>query len=417
MVTNKWKKQRNNCWTLLGNNKYPTRQSQNKIMKKTFLFFFTTLFTLSLMAQGGVQFDKGTWAEMLEKAKAEDKLIFLDAYTTWCGPCKKMTRDIFPDQTVGEFFNKNFINVKMDMEKGEGIKIGRDYNINAYPTLIFIDGNGKMVHRAAGYHTVDQFIELGTAANSPEGRLSSLEKRYQDGDRDPKFLRQYTQIRYDAADGSHDEIALAYLNTQKDWGTAENKQFLFNYISNANTPMFDYLLDNKEAFAEMFGQESTMGKIQEVIYASIEDTKEDSGLEQVQRLFKKAYPEKADQMSGRFEMIYYRQAGDREKYMDAAKAYYDEFKSDDQAEYNETAWTFYKITEDKDRLKYAVKLAKKSVKLDKNYYNVDTMAHLYHALGKKRKAKKCAKKAIELAKASELDYQPTEKLLEEIAKL
>lgn len=386
-------------------------------MKNICFHLFFLLFTGSLFAQGGdgVHFNKGSWAEALEIAKSEDKLIFLDAYTTWCGPCKKMTRDIFPDKTVGDFFNKNFINVKMDMEKGDGIKIARDYNINAYPTLIFIDGNGKMVHRAAGYHTVEQFMELGNAAISPEGQLSTLEKRFQEGDRDPEFLRQYTQIRFDAADNSHGEIALAYLNTQPDWETHENRQFLFNYINSAHSPMFDYLLEHKAAFAELFGQESVSGKIQEVIYMSIDDTKDDSGLEQVQRLFQKAYPERADQMSGRFAMMYYRQAGDREKYMNAAKAYYDNFKSEDQAEYNETAWTFYKITEDKDRLKYALKLAKKSVKLDKNYYNVDTMAHLYHALGKNRKAKKCAAKAIEMAKNQELDYGPTQALLDKMA--
>ena len=374
------------------------------------------LISISLMAQGsdGIIFKKEDWSSILAQAKAEDKLIFVDAYTTWCGPCKKMDRDVFPQMEVGSFYNAMFINVKMDMEKGQGIKLARDYNVNAFPTFLFIDGEGKIMHRTAGFHDVNQFIALGNEAVNPAGRLSSFEKQYQDGDRDPDFLKKYTKIRYDIADGSHDEIALEYLKTQKDWATEENQAFLFANIVNANSELFDYLLDNKKSFADMYGQNAVMAKIQEVIYASIEDTKDDSSLAQIERLFKKAYPAKAAQMTSRFSMTYYRQAGDREKYMDAATAFYKKYKADDQAELNEVAWTFFKITKDKKRLKQAVKFAKKSIKLDNNYYNNDTMAHLYHSLGKKRKAIKTANKAIALAEKASIDAAPTKKLLTQI---
>ncbi len=368
------------------------------------------------MAQGsdGIVFKKDDWSSILAQAKAEDKLIFVDAYTTWCGPCKKMDRDVFPQMEVGSFYNAMFINVKMDMEKGQGIKLARDYNVNAFPTFLFIDGNGKIMHRTAGFHDVSQFIALGNEAVNPTGRLSAFEKQYQDGDRDPEFLKKYTRIRYDIADGSHDDIALEYLKTQEDWGTEENRTFLFNYIVNADSELFDYLLENKQLFADMYGQNAVMAKVQEVIYASIEDTKDDSSLAQIERLFQKAYPDRAEQMTARFSMTYYRQAGDREKYMDAATAYYKKYKADDQAELNEVAWTFYKITKDKKRLKQAVKFAKQSVKLDNNYYNNDTMAHLYYGLGKKRKAIKTANKAIVLAEKESIDNSATKELLEKI---
>lgn len=365
------------------------------------------------MAQGsdGIVFKKDDWSSVLAQAKAEDKLIFVDAFTTWCGPCKKMDRDVFPKMEVGSFYNAMFINVKMDMEKGQGIKLARDYNVNAFPTFLFIDGDGKIMHRTAGFHDVSQFIALGNEAVDPRGRLSSFEKQYQDGDRSPEFLKKYTKIRYDIADGSHDDIALEYLKTQEDWGTEENQKFLFANIVNANSGLFDYLLENKKSFANMYGQNAVMSKVQEVIYASIEDTKDDSGLAQIERLFKKAYPDRAEQMTARFSMTYYRQAGDREKYMDAAIAYYKKYKAEDQAELNETAWTFFRISKDKKRLKQGVKFAKKSIKLNSNYYNNDTLAHLYHGLGKKRKAIKTAEKAIAIAEKEAIDASPTKELL------
>ncbi len=65
----------------------------------------------------GIVFFNGTWKQALNKAKADKKIIFLDAYASWCGPCKVMARKTFRDASVAKFYNKNFINIAMDMEK------------------------------------------------------------------------------------------------------------------------------------------------------------------------------------------------------------------------------------------------------------------------------------------------------------
>ena len=82
-------------------------------MKKN-LMFYLLLCTTAVMAQpkleDGIKFEQGNWANTLAKAKAENKIVFVDAYTTWCGPCKKMDAETFPDKMVGDFYNKNFIN-------------------------------------------------------------------------------------------------------------------------------------------------------------------------------------------------------------------------------------------------------------------------------------------------------------------
>jgi len=114
-----------------------------------------------LVSEGGITFFTGTWKEALAKAKAENKTIFLDAYASWCGPCKMMKRFTFSDSKVGEYYNANFINVMIDMEKGEGIELSTKFNVMAYPTLLFINGDGNVVHEEQGYHTPEQFIALG----------------------------------------------------------------------------------------------------------------------------------------------------------------------------------------------------------------------------------------------------------------
>lgn len=385
-------------------------------MYKTSCFLLLIFFaTSSIYAQGNsIDFESGSWTEILAKAKTENKLVFIDAYTTWCAPCKKMDKEVFPETEVANFYNKMFVNVKMDMENGEGVNLARTYNVNVFPTLLFVDGEGDLVHRSAGYHNVEQFLALGTEALDPNMQIAALKSRFEKGDRDPQFLVNYAMAAFQIHDGSHIPVAEAYLENQEDWSTEDNRKFLFNFIGSTDSKMFDYLVDNQEAFVEMYGQRAVSSKIQELIYGAIQDSKDESSLEQIDRLFARAYPDKAEELSSRFRMSFYRQAGDREKYALAAMEHYKKYPSKDHEELNETAWTFFRITQDKKRLKRAVKWAKKSIKLDSNYYNHDTLASLYYALGKKRKAKKMAKKAIELAKANAIDYAPTEELLTKI---
>lgn len=123
----------------------------------------------SISNSEGISFFQGTWEEALAKAEEENKVIFLDAYASWCGPCKLLKRNVFSDATVGEFYNSNFINVAMDMEKGEGPKIASKYGVRAYPTLIYINGDGSIANKAVGYHNTDQLIGLGTKVLAPQG--------------------------------------------------------------------------------------------------------------------------------------------------------------------------------------------------------------------------------------------------------
>lgn len=98
----------------------------------------------------GILFANISFAEALTKAKAENKLIFMDCYTTWCGPCKKMANEVFTLPEVGRVFNAKFINLKVDMEKGEGVELAKRFKVSAYPTLLLIDSEGNVVKQIVG---------------------------------------------------------------------------------------------------------------------------------------------------------------------------------------------------------------------------------------------------------------------------
>jgi len=115
----------------------------------------------------GVHFFHGTWAEAKAKAKKENKLIFLDAYTDWCGWCKRLDATTLKNKQVGEFFNKNFINVHMEMEKSkDGPRLSRALRIKGYPALFFMNSNEESKHMISGYVKADRILEEAKVALS-----------------------------------------------------------------------------------------------------------------------------------------------------------------------------------------------------------------------------------------------------------
>ena len=126
-------------------------------MKKSLLFLVLLFAAFNVSAQ--VKFETGNFKSLVSQATKEDKLIFIDAFAEWCGPCKYMTSNIFPLKNVGDYLNKNFVNAKIDMEKGEGPAIARKFNVRSYPTFLILDSKGKEVARIVGSsRSGDEFI-------------------------------------------------------------------------------------------------------------------------------------------------------------------------------------------------------------------------------------------------------------------
>ncbi|MCB0594137.1 MAG: thioredoxin family protein [Lewinellaceae bacterium] len=383
-----------------------------------FLLMAAVVFSGSLFAQEGIEFSKENWEGILAKASAENKLIFMDAYTTWCGPCKMMSKDVFTEASVGAFYNENFINAKIDMEAGEGLDLAERYEVQAYPTLLFIDGDGELVHRGVGYQSAEQFVSLGEIALDPSRRLSSLAARYAQGDRSPEFLHNYAMAAMNAMSPDAGEIVQAYLESKEDWSDEETRQLIFETAESADSKLFDYMLENRPAFEELYGERNVLTKLQRMIISSLDPagTPEET-LAKADAQFQKAFPEDAPMMSANFRMNYFRMLGQMDKFAETAAGYYDKYGSESSMELNNIAWAFYENVEDVKMLEKAVKWAEQSVEMEDGYYNNDTLAALYYKTGNKKKAKKAAEHAIELAKKDGEDYSATKELLDRIKKM
>ena len=381
-------------------------------MRAFFIIVFSLFLTQSVGAQG-VRFVHGTLEEILSLAQKEDKLVFIDAYTDWCAPCRVMTNTVFPKGEVGSFFNEHFISIKINMEKGEGPEIGLKYNVRSYPSLLFIDSEGTLVHKVAGYLSAKKLIEQGKVALNPTLSLKAMEERYLVGDRNPEFLLKYLDLRYKMGDNSHEPVAEEYLKTQKDWSKPGVLNAIFKYVVNADSKMFQYMTEHKDLFYRKFGASKVGQKIQSILNKKIED--KTISLAQLQDIYRKAYAGPNSEIeASKVRMTYYRRRGNRKAFAQAALDHYKKYPCQNAAELNDVGATFYDVISKRKYLRKAIKLVKKSIKLDSSPENNLTLAQLYFKLNKKRKARKAALTSIALAKAMDEDYDDADELLKEI---
>ncbi len=152
---------------------------------------------LSVAAQG-IDFQQKPYAELLTMAKEQNKLIFVDVFTTWCGPCRHMAQEIFPQKEVGDFYNANFINMQIDAENTEdGQMITKEFNVTAFPTFLYINGDGELTYRFMGSKSADKFINEGKQALeafASQPVLKEYTSKYEAGNRDKKFLDEYCDL-------------------------------------------------------------------------------------------------------------------------------------------------------------------------------------------------------------------------------
>ena len=121
------------------------------LMKRLFLLL-AVLVSAVCLSPAQTEFRKLSHDKGLEVAKAEGKLLFVDFYATWCGWCKRMDRDLFPQKNVGDFMNKQFVCIKLDAEKAEeGAPYMEKYGVKGFPTYVILDPKtGKVVYTLPG---------------------------------------------------------------------------------------------------------------------------------------------------------------------------------------------------------------------------------------------------------------------------
>lgn len=291
-------------------------------MKSFSLFVFACLASVSLIGQG-IEFFHGTWEEALAKAKTEEKIIFVDAYAAWCGPCKRMAAQVFPQKEVGDFFNSRFVNMKLDYEKPEANTFRQNYSVSAFPTLFFIDFDGKIVHKAVGGQQADGLIKLGEFALSKVDRSGNFEEAYNNGDRSPELVYKYLKALNQAGKPVN-KIANDYLATQKDLTSKENLKIIYEGTGDADSKVFDLFVKYLKEIEGIFPAEAIDTRIEiacKRTAAKAIEFQTEALLLDAQGKMKKLLPDRAETFAIQTNMRFYKSAGKPDEYLKACKAY------------------------------------------------------------------------------------------------
>ncbi len=203
----------------------------------------------------GIDFFDGSWEEALAESERTEKLIFVDAYATWCGPCKKMAKNTFTDETVGDYFNNNFIALKIDMEQPMGRQFGQDYPVSAYPTLFFIDSKGDVVKKTTGFKDVTKLLGLGETALGSADFSTKYAVLYQEGARDYDTVYKYVNALSKAGKPCL-KIANDYLSSDHQMTDDQLMEFLLAGLTDADSRIFDMVMEMRTAIVAKHGQEA-----------------------------------------------------------------------------------------------------------------------------------------------------------------
>lgn len=375
---------------------------------KKILFILFLGFAVTVNGQSkGITFLNDTILEqVLLQAKAENKLIFIDCYAVWCGPCKFMDKNIFPDEEVGNYHNTNFINLKYDMEKPYGIKVKEKYQVKGYPTYLYLDANGEVVHRGIG-STVDvaSFLELSKTAMNGDKNFKAINEKIRKGDRTAETINQYLNLNYRAA--NTDQLLNDHFNLiSEDDRYSEHTWDLFKeHLNNIESAPFQFLITNRAKYERLYGKKA----IETMLYNSFS-------------LVFRSNPEKYESLKeidaavfakNKREMTY-RTAYSKFMKEKTNQTLWKDYitTADEMLKYNDVpatqinsiAWNVYEnytLFKDKAALRNAEQWMKMAIiaEPENSAFN-DTYAHILFELGNKKAAIAAQTKAIEQAKKS-----------------
>ena len=205
------------------------------------IFWFLSIHVLlANPAETGINFNQLTWQQAKQKAQVENKLIFVDFYATWCGPCKRLAQDVFTNAAVGEYFNANFINLHIDAEKEE-LALVESINLKAYPTLVVFDKQGNQMLSQVGYVEPKGLIGFGKKA----ANYQTVFEAYKKSPNDYIKLGNYLSYIAESQPEKANELALNYLEKlDKELLLTEEAWHIFNYVNDYNSGIVTYVYNN-----------------------------------------------------------------------------------------------------------------------------------------------------------------------------
>ena len=380
----------------------------------TFLAFL--FISCSIFAQD-VNFFQGTWEEANAKAKAENKLIMVDAFTYWCGPCKMMDKTFFHNnEAVATMINTHFIAYKVECEHDFGIQFARKFRVMAYPSLLFFNADGQLLDRKMGFNAdQDEFLsQLKSFVDMDQTAVCRFDAKNMQMPWPDFYINDFR----DAADSTwkrnRNVDVNAWLDQQQDLFAEASWAVLSRF--NTNEKYNQYIVDNYATYSSLYKSEVN-DKFNNILYNMVNRAAKESKPELFNDAVKAMQTQMPNDTLNLFYMqsYYYELTGDWKNYAATVNARITNPANKVQlGEINSFAWTIYEKAEDEQIVKMAIGWFTPFLATINDYAAMDTYAALLSKAKQFNEAEEWAIKAIEVGKAENTDISGTEKLLESI---
>lgn len=390
---------------------------QSSILKKVILVFGVGI-SVASWGQNTIKFEDTDFQTILAKAKKEKKLIFMDAFAAWCGPCKMMEKNVFTDAKVADYYNKNFINARFDMEKGEGRTLAQKYFVRSYPTFLFLNGDGEAVGQELGYIESPEFIKIGEKYNKPGNAQGSLQERFDKGERDPDFLISYFKSIVQTNPMKAKMAAEDYFKAKKNLEfSADEINMLFGSIQSNQDANYLYIVNHKDILANYIGNENYEQFIMRVNIPKI--------IQNASNVDKKTFDDQyfvkevskfipADQVQRTLSIVKLSFYQNVQNWSEYEKSALDVFKDGDGISAGDlvnVATLFNQYVTNKTSLQKASMWAEKALMSEDSFQTNALVAQLYNKTGKKVEAKSFAESAVAHAKGQNVDLTEVNKII------
>jgi len=387
------------------------------------LSFLAAVPFICIAQQKGLQFESGlSWKQLKEKARSENRYLFVDCMATWCGPCKMMDRVVYINDSVRDVMSQNFIAVKVQMDTSKNddsqIKswysdasaIGKAYGITAYPTYLFLSPKGELVHKGVGYKDVQEFIALSLDALNPKRQYITLVKDYEQGKKDYSVMRYLATTAILFGDSSlAKKIANDYINNyllgleDEKLYTRENMEFLMTFAGNPEGKGFRFLYQNTEKVSKALNDPTgiksfvatviSKAEIDPAIISAAQSPTGSPDWERIRIAVKSKYDEYyADRTIIDAKARWYAWRKDWPEFTKNTVLYLNNFGHDlSNYDINDRAWNVFPYVVDKKDLEEVTRWMEKVVKTEKDSANLlpaalDTYANLLHKSGRTEEA-------------------------------
>ncbi|WP_127124839.1 thioredoxin family protein [Pseudoflavitalea rhizosphaerae] len=411
--------------------------------KKTILAACTTfilfvMLSLPVFAQEkGIHFEHGlTWQEVKEKAKKENKFIFMDCFTTWCGPCKMMSQQVFPLEEVGEFFNEKFVNVKVQMDKTnkdneeiqkwyeDAAAIAKEYNVLAYPTFLYFNPDGKLVHLYVGSTKEGkEFIKVSGQALDPSTQhYTKMENAVKEAEGNPAKLREMAieaKKKYDGVNAAR--LSQAYLKQQTNLFTKENLEFLDEFTNHSSDASFRIFMESPAKINAIMGKGFAQRKVTRV--AMMESganewlmSKSDDGASAVKEKIRQQFPGMADMLIKKVDLLHLQFSGKKEEFAKEVIPFVKKYKNEIHPEELTSFARSLGRSDNRKMMKTALEWSRQAWEENPSEGPASVYATLLYRSGAKEKAIAMQKKVLELVKDNKYGIKHYEDMLAKMEK-